>query len=68
MMSEERDKTSVGETEGEDVEAHKYTVGKTSVGKTSVGENEDDDFEAHKLQIGKTQIGATSDDEKTQIG
>ena len=43
MMSEERDKTSVGETEGEDVEAHKYTVGKTSIGatdddeKTSIG-------------------------------
>jgi hypothetical protein len=70
MMSEEREKTSVGENdEGGDVEAHKLAVGKTSVGKTSVGENDEgDDFEAHKYTVGKTSIGATDDDEKTSIG
>ena len=31
-------KTTVGETdEDDDVEAHKYTVGKTPIGKTSIG-------------------------------
>ena len=43
-MSDEREKTQVGENEesDEDVEAHKNQIGKTQVGKT---------------QVGKTQIG-----------
>jgi hypothetical protein len=68
-MSDELEKTSVGENDesDQDVEAHKNSLQKTSVGKTSVGENDDDDVEAHKFAIGKTSVGM-DDDEKTSIG
>ncbi len=72
-MSDELDKHALpgsdeGESEDEDVEAHKSAIGKTAVGKTSVGETDEDDVEAHKFAIGKNAIGASDDDEKTSIG
>jgi hypothetical protein len=62
LVSDEREKTSVGASDEEDVEAHKNQIGKTQVGKTQVGEHDEDDVEAHKYTVGKTQVG------KTQIG
>jgi hypothetical protein len=56
-VSDEREKATVGEPD-EDVEAHKSTVGKTTVGASEDGD--ENDVEAHKSTVGKTTVGKTT--------
>jgi hypothetical protein len=56
-VSDEREKAGVGEPE-EDVEAHKSTIGKTTVGEND--ESDENDVEAHKYTVGKTTVGKTT--------
>ena len=57
-MSDEREKTTVGASDENDVEAHKNTVGKTTVGASE--ESDENDVEAHKNTVGKTTVGKTT--------
>ncbi len=63
LVSDEREKTTAGASDEGDVEAHKYTTGKTTTGKTTSGasdESEENDVEAHKYTTGKTTTGKTT--------
>ena len=67
-MSDELDKNAIGEDEetGDDVEAHKSSLQKTSLQKSSLQEEDGDDVEAHKFAVQKNSLQA-NEEGKTSI-
>jgi hypothetical protein len=50
--------------EEEDVEAHKVTLGKNTLGADEEPEEEGADVEAHKYTLGRTTLGASDEDDE----
>ena len=62
-MADEREKTTFGASDEDDVEAHKNTLAKGTSGKTTGGasdESDENDVEAHKFTLAKGTSGKTT--------